>query len=337
MPVEPGSSRLRELASRARTNIDSFWREQLSGYRPVKVVIPYTPPAQTPCGVAEADNAAYCGVSEGVYYHADFLDRHLSDVGEFAPMFILAHEWGHHVQHLLGLSTAAAGSWPIQEELQADCLAGSFTRHASDQKLTGMSNLDQAALSLLRLGGRAPWFDPNAHGRPGQRLDAMLEGYNRRTCTADEFFLALGVDRNTLQLLPTPYVGSLKDHVERAVGRFSLMNVERTPMLVRASAVEALEMKYRAVNGAEVTFTLAAFDSPESSQMFWSALIATLAKNQAKEIRRSRVAARDGGTPLGSIVVMQGLKEIVLWTNEHLFGMVEGPNDVAWEFAVAAL
>jgi predicted metalloprotease len=123
------------------------------------------------------DNAFYCAHDQTVAFDANFLVGAAAAGGDMAGVLIMAHEWGHHVQHLAGVDPG----FSIQWELQADCLAGMFLLHASEAGLTTEpDDLDEAAVQLLRLGNGSyrdsDWFAAGEHGPPKQRSLAMDTG-----------------------------------------------------------------------------------------------------------------------------------------------------------------
>ena len=89
-----------------RADIEAFWVASLEGsafpYRSLTAFVAYTTVINTPCGLAELGNAFYCPLDEGVYYDFNFLQLFLDGVGDMAPAFIISHEIGHHVSHILG-------------------------------------------------------------------------------------------------------------------------------------------------------------------------------------------------------------------------------------------
>lgn len=102
--------------------------------------------------------------------------------GPYAPTAIVAHEWGHHVQRLLGRPDTSIGS-----ELQADCMAGMFLVSIEGTGPDGRtyvlagSSLDEAVRTFFSLGdsdySRSQWFDSDVHGTPQQRFLAFATGY----------------------------------------------------------------------------------------------------------------------------------------------------------------
>ncbi len=174
-----------DLVVSTRSLLDGFWNERLDEedleYRTAEEFVAYTSAIDTPCGEAELGNAFYCRASHGVYYDQNLMLAQLQQNGDFAPVFVLAHEWGHLVQGLLGTLDEFP---PIVTELQADCMAGMFAAHVGRLGLLEAGDLEEAAGALFLFGDRdVPAFDPDAHGTPGQRIDAFDRGLRGLGCT----------------------------------------------------------------------------------------------------------------------------------------------------------
>jgi predicted metalloprotease len=125
-------------------SVQKYWSDEFarSGrrYEPAKTVI-FSGQVQTGCGVASTEvGPFYCPVDGNVYLDLGFFDelrtRFGASGGSLAQGYIVAHEYGHHVQDLLGqLSSGSgqqgAGGQSVRTELQADCFAGVWANHAA--------------------------------------------------------------------------------------------------------------------------------------------------------------------------------------------------------------
>jgi len=124
-------------------SIQKYWTDEFARrgdtYLLAKTVL-YTGETQGACGFAQAAMGPfYCPEDEKVYLDISFFQeltqRFGAKGGPFAEGYVVAHEYGHHVQQLLGLLSAGEGgsnAASVRVELQADCLAGVWARHAAD-------------------------------------------------------------------------------------------------------------------------------------------------------------------------------------------------------------
>ncbi|MFH8251600.1 neutral zinc metallopeptidase [Microbacterium sp. B2969] len=128
----------------ASLNIDQYWAGNIQGYRQPQLVI-VDGSTSTQCGTASnATGPFYCPPEESVYVDPTFFallrERFDATAGPLAQLYVLAHEYGHHVQNLSGIMDTYPdnGTGPdsngVRTELQADCLAGSWVAHAGEQK-----------------------------------------------------------------------------------------------------------------------------------------------------------------------------------------------------------
>jgi predicted metalloprotease len=170
--TDNGSSATSDLAQRCRTGADakrdedchivldvnsvqSYWSGKLgSRYQPSQTEF-FTDQTNTGCGAASsAVGPFYCPTDDTVYLDLGFFDELRSKFrakgGPFAEAYVVAHEYGHHIQDLLGTTDRVARSRgetgpqsaSVRLELQADCFAGTWAKNAAS---TGYINsLSQA-------------------------------------------------------------------------------------------------------------------------------------------------------------------------------------------------
>lgn len=171
-------------------HVDEFWatRFQEAGraYGSPAGVVAFDEPIVTACGRAEPDQEAafYCVIDQKIYYSSEFRALIERQIGDFAWVVVVAHEWGHHIQSTLGFDLGvvpdrAGEVLPIELEQQADCLAGAY---AIDAEVTGwldVGDIDEA-LYMTEISGDPPgtaWNDPRAHGTGDERINAFMQGY----------------------------------------------------------------------------------------------------------------------------------------------------------------
>jgi predicted metalloprotease len=163
----------------------------------------------TGCGTGEAAMGPfYCPADRKVYIDLSFYDtlrERLGAPGDFAQAYVIAHEVGHHVQNLLGISArveqargraseTAANLLSVRLELQADCFAGVWANHAqAARQLLEAGDVEEAMNAaarigddaLQRAGGGAVVPDSFTHGSSAQRqrwFDLGLKNGSVKRC-----------------------------------------------------------------------------------------------------------------------------------------------------------
>ena len=131
---------------------------------------------QSDCGFASAASGPfYCPADGKVYLDLGFfdeLDRRFGAPGDFAQAYVIAHEVGHHVQTLLGISEevharrqavgeAEANELSVRQELQADCYAGVWGYYAGQRGLLEPGDAEEGlnAAAAIYVGGAAPTLE----------------------------------------------------------------------------------------------------------------------------------------------------------------------------------
>ena len=142
-----GDDQMRDFVATVLADTEDTWHELFRGmdreYREPRLVL-FNSAVQSACGIAgSATGPFYCPQDQKVYLDLDFF-RALRDrfraPGDFAQAYVIAHEVGHHVQKLLGISDIVmaerrrggvdGNAASVRLELQADCLAGVWGYHA---------------------------------------------------------------------------------------------------------------------------------------------------------------------------------------------------------------
>ena len=194
-----------QFVSRVLKSTEDVWQEIFRDmgrqYRDPKLVL-FRGATRTECGVGQsAMGPFYCPADQRVYLDLGFFDelaRRFNAPGQFPQAYVIAHEIGHHVQNLLGISAKVqqmqrsmskrdANALSVRTELQADCFAGVWANRADrqrggkmiddkdvDQALTAASAIGDDALQKQAQGRVVP--DSFTHGTSAQRARWFRKG-----------------------------------------------------------------------------------------------------------------------------------------------------------------
>jgi uncharacterized protein len=167
----------------ATTIAEEYWAAvfKQSGitFEPVSRVIPYEREGEVDCGGQPLglNNAAYCSAGDFIAYDVNWAFEAFRQVGDAFIFYLLGHEYAHAVQLRLGVRA----QFTIQQELQADCMAGAYI---GDMERRGRLTLADGDTEELAAGLKAvgddpgqPWFAEGSHGTARQRTQAFDNGY----------------------------------------------------------------------------------------------------------------------------------------------------------------
>ncbi len=177
-----------KIAIQAIADLEQYWGEQMpnlygkdfepisGGYYAITGDSPAPPCTTTPAEVQ--GNAFYCSTEDVVAWDAqDLLPDLQKRFGDFVIPVVMAHEWGHAVQARSDFTART-----VTRELQADCFAGAWSRHAQEDNVfdVNAADLDSALAGILDLRDTpgTSKIDPNAHGSGFDRVSAFQDGYD---------------------------------------------------------------------------------------------------------------------------------------------------------------
>lgn len=169
-PASPAEEELRRFVSVVLANTEDVWtgifRQAGREYRDPKLVL-FTERVQSACGVAGSSAGPfYCPGDQKVYIDLAFyrdLREKLGAPGDFAQAYVIAHEVGHHVQRLLGVSDkvhsaqsragkSQANDLSVRLELQADFFAGVWANYAKKKGLLEIGDIEEALGAASAVG-----------------------------------------------------------------------------------------------------------------------------------------------------------------------------------------
>jgi predicted metalloprotease len=200
----PASDPLREFVSVVLADTEDTWREVFRDlgrtYSEPKLVL-FRDAVQSACGMAGAAvGPFYCPPDRRVYLDLSFfraLTERFGAPGDFAQAYVIAHEIGHHVQTLLGVtervktsaegkSSADRNALSVRQELQADCFAGVWGHHARKRQILDPGDFEEALRAAAAIGddrlqqqsrGRVV-PDSFTHGSSAQRTRWFKRGFD---------------------------------------------------------------------------------------------------------------------------------------------------------------
>jgi uncharacterized protein len=215
--TSPGQDEVRDFVAVVLADTEDTWAELFRGmnreYQDPKLVL-FTGSVQSACGIAGAAvGPFYCPDDHRLYLDLGFfreLRIRFGAPGDFAQAYVIAHEVGHHVQTLLGISErvaatrrsadrAAANALSVRQELQADCFAGVWAHHANrTRQIIEEGDLDEALGAAAAIGddrlqrqsqGRvAP--ESFTHGTSAQRVRWFGRGFESGAVSQCDTFRA---------------------------------------------------------------------------------------------------------------------------------------------------
>lgn len=213
----PADDHMAQFVSTILADTEDVWKEVFTQgggtYREPKLVL-FRGSTPTACGQGQsAMGPFYCPADQKVYIDLGFyetLKTQLGAPGDFAQAYVIAHEIGHHVQNLLGISNkveqmrsrasaAESNALSVRLELQADCFAGVWANHANQaRQLLEQGDLEEAINAAAKIGddalqrssGRAVVPESFTHGSSAQRQRWFANGINNGSIKACDTFSA---------------------------------------------------------------------------------------------------------------------------------------------------
>ena len=198
--ASPGQDDGRDFVAVVLADTEDTWAELFRRmnreYQNPRLVL-FRGSVQSACGMAgSAVGPFYCPGDHKVYLDLDFfrdLRTRFKAPGDFAQAYVIAHEVGHHVQSLLGISEKVAASrqrgdrtvanaLSVRQELQADCFAGVWAHHANrTRQVLEQGDLEEAlgaaaAIGDDRLTGGRVSPESFTHGTSQQRAQWLRQG-----------------------------------------------------------------------------------------------------------------------------------------------------------------
>lgn len=194
-------------------DVQDFWVNQFTvnnvRYEEATLTL-FDTPIRTGCGTAlAAIGPHYCPLDKGIYletgFFEDILARRFGATGDFAQAYVVAHEFGHHVQGELGISSwvrqqqqadpSQKNDLSVRLELQADCLAGVWARSAQQRGMLDRGDIAEA------LGAAEAVGDDRIQQSQGQRVDPHT--WTHGSAADRQFWFEQGFDTGDTEVCDT--------------------------------------------------------------------------------------------------------------------------------------
>jgi len=213
----PADDRMAKFVSTVLGDTEDVWKDVFSQsgatYKEPKLVL-FHGTTSTACGQGQAAMGPfYCPADQKVYIDLDFyktLKDRLGAPGDFAQAYVIAHEVGHHVQKLLGISAKMEqmrgrvsqteyNALSVRLELQADCFAGVWANHAqAARQLLEQGDVEEAMNAAAKIGddalqrssGHAVVPESFTHGTSAQRQRWFNNGLTNGSVKGCDTFTA---------------------------------------------------------------------------------------------------------------------------------------------------
>jgi len=216
-PRDAAEDKLADFVSVVLADTEDTWKALFAAggaaYQEPRLVL-FRRSVQSACGMAgSASGPFYCPADRKIYIDLSFYDdlrSRFGAPGDFAQAYVIAHEVGHHVQTLLGISEkvraaqgrgtrAEANSLSVRLELQADCFAGLWAHHADrtrgiietgdiDEALNAAAAIGDDRLQRQSQGQVVP--ESFTHGSSAQRQRWFKKGFDTGSLAACDTFSA---------------------------------------------------------------------------------------------------------------------------------------------------
>ena len=209
----PADDRMGKFVSTVLADTEDVWKDVFTKggatYKEPRLVLFKGQTSTGGCGAGQAAMGPfYCPADQKVYIDLAFyetLTKRLGAPGDFAQAYVIAHEVGHHVQNLLGISgkmdqmrsrvsKTEYNALSVRLELQADCFAGVWAHHAQNQRqILQQGDIEEAMNAAAKIGddalarssGGAVVPESFTHGTSAQRqkwFDTGLKNGSVKTC-----------------------------------------------------------------------------------------------------------------------------------------------------------